>query len=92
MSEESRLILITDFIEQKLRKEKELEYYLKELEKLQTKIGYLNREVGLTNQIIDMIKHEQIYDVKQNLIDNNSVKSIANQNEGKESYKYLKYV
>ena len=75
MSEESRLILITDFIEQKIRKEKELE-------KLQTKIGYLNREVGLTNQIIDMIKHEQIYDVKQNLIDN-SVKSIANQNEGK---------
>ncbi len=83
MSEESRLILITDFIEQKIRKEKELEYYLKELEKLQTKIGYLNREVGLTNKIIDMIKHEQIYDVKQNLIDNNSVKSIANQNEGK---------
>ena len=83
MSEESRLILITDFIEQKIRKEKELEYYLKELEKLQTKIGYLNREVGLTNQITDMIKHEQIYDVKQNLIDNNSVKSIANQNEGK---------
>ena len=39
MSEESRLILITDFIEQKIRKEKELEYYLKELEKLQTKIG-----------------------------------------------------
>ena len=83
MSEESRLILITDFIEQKLRKEKELEYYLKELDELQTKIGYLNREVGLTNQIIDMIKKEQIYDVKQNLIDNNSVKSIANQNEGK---------
>ena len=45
MSEESRLILITDFIEQKIRKEKELEYYLKELEKLQTNIGYLNREV-----------------------------------------------
>ncbi len=77
MSEESRLILITDFIEQKIRKEKELEYYLKELEKLQTKIGYLNREVGLTNQIIDMIKHEQIYDVKQNLIDNEKVKTIG---------------
>jgi len=77
MSEESRLILITDFIKQKIRKEKELEYYLKELEKLQTKIGYLNREVGLTNQIIDMIKHEQIYDVKQNLIDNEKVKTIG---------------
>ena len=40
MSEESRLILITDFIEQKVRKEKELEYYLKELDELQSKIGY----------------------------------------------------
>jgi hypothetical protein len=77
MSEESRLILITDFIEQKLRKEKELEYYLKELEDLQTKIGYLTREVGLTNQIIDMIKKEQIYDVKQNMIDNDKVKTIG---------------
>ena len=59
------------------RKEKELEYYLKELEELQTKIGYLTREVGLTNQIIDMIKKEQIYDVKQNMIDNDKVKTIG---------------
>ena len=27
LSEEQRIILITDFIEQKLRKEKELEFY-----------------------------------------------------------------
>ena len=77
MSEESRLILITDFIEQKLRKEKELEFYLKELDALQIKIGYLNREVGLTNQIIDMIKKEAIYDVKQSMIDNEKVKTIG---------------
>jgi len=76
--EESKLILITDFIEQKLRKEKELEYYLDELKKLQMKIGYLEREVGLTNQIIDMIKTEQIYDIKEKMISNSTtVKTIG---------------
>jgi len=75
--EESKLILITDFIEQKLRKEKELEYYLDELKKLQMKIGYLEREVGLTNQIIDMIKTEQVYDIKEKMISNNTVKTIS---------------
>tara|TARA_B100000780_G_scaffold237840_1_gene179071 strand:- start:824 stop:1060 length:237 start_codon:yes stop_codon:yes gene_type:complete len=75
--EESRLILITDFIEQKLRKEKELEYYLDELKKLQMKIGYLEREVGLTNQIIDMIKTEQVYDIKEKMISNTNVKTIS---------------
>lgn len=68
---EKRLILITDFIEQRLRKEQELEYYLKELEELNRKIGYLRTEVDLTNTIIKMIKHEQVYDVQDNLIANN---------------------
>jgi hypothetical protein len=76
MGDETKLILITDFIEQKLRKEKELEYYIEELKKLQVKIGYLEREVGLTNQIIDMIKTEQIYDVKENLVSKNNMKAI----------------
>jgi len=76
MSDETKLILITDFVEQKLRKEKELEYYIEELKKLQVKIGYLEREVGLTNQIIDMIKTEQIYDVKENLVSKNNMKAI----------------
>ena len=70
LSEEQKLILITDFIEQKLRKEKELEYYLKELEELQRKIGYLRSEVSLTNTIINMIKTEQEYDIKENMLDN----------------------
>ena len=69
LSEEQKLILITDFIEQKLRKEKELEYYLKELEELQRKIGYLRQEVSLTNTIINMIKSEQVYDIKEKMIE-----------------------
>ena len=73
MSEEQKLILITDFIEQKLRKEKELEFYLKELEELQRKIGYLRQEVSLTNTIITMIKTEQVYDIKERMIERENV-------------------
>ena len=68
LSEEQKLILITDFIEQKLRKEKELEFYLKELAELQSKISYLRSEVNLTNIIIDMIKGEQVYDIKESMV------------------------
>lgn len=68
MTNETKLILITDFIEQKLRKEKELEYYLKELEELQRKIGYLRQEVNLTNTIINMIKTDTIYDIKEKML------------------------
>ena len=73
LSEEQKLILITDFIEQKLRKEQELEYYLKELEELQRKIGYLRQEVDLTNTIINMIKSEQVYDIKEKMIEKQNV-------------------
>ena len=52
LSEESKLILISDFIEQKIRKEQELEFYLKELTELNRKIGFLRQEVDLTNTII----------------------------------------
>jgi len=69
LSEEQKLILISDFIEQKLRKEQELEFYLKELEELQRKIGYLRNEVSLTNTIINMIKTEQVYDIKERMIE-----------------------
>jgi len=73
MSEEQKLILISEFLEQKLRKEQELEFYLKELEELQRKIGYLKQEVSLTNTIINMIKTEQVYDIKENVIEKGKV-------------------
>lgn len=69
MTQEKRIIAITDFLEQKLRKEKELEFYLKELDELQRKIGYLRKEVDLTNTIIDMIKGELVYDIKEGMLE-----------------------
>jgi len=69
LSEESKLILITDFIEQKVRKEQELEYYLNELSELNRKIGFLRQEVDLTNTIINMIKAEQVHDLKERMVE-----------------------
>ena len=58
--EEKKIILITDIIEQKLRKEKEIEFYMEELERLNQKVFWLKQEVKLTESIIDMIKRESI--------------------------------
>ena len=77
MTQENRIILISDFIEQKVRKEKELDFYLRELEQLQSKILYLRKEVDLTNLIIDMIKAEEVHDVQERLyskLDNQLIK------------------
>ena len=82
MSEEQRIILISDFIEQKLRKEQELEFYLKQIEKLQTKIGFLRREVDLTNTIIAMIKGDMVYDIKEGMIQNDNTKLLNEKDNG----------
>lgn len=65
----SKLIQITDIIETRLRKEKELEYYQAELDKLQQKMFFLRKDIEITNLIIKMIESEQIYDIKQNMIE-----------------------
>ena len=83
MTEQKRIILITEFIEQKLRKEKELDYYEKELLELQTKIGYLRQEVGLTNTIINMIKHEQVVDIAESLTSNDNLLIPQGKNDDK---------
>ena len=77
MSEEQKLILITDIIEQKLRKEQELEFYLKELAELERKIGWLRREVDLTNTIIGMIQTEQVLDIKEQFLEKHSNKLLG---------------
>ena len=67
----SNLIKITDIIETKLRKEKELEFYQKELEKLQQKMFFIKKDIDLTNFIIDIIENEKVYDIKANMIEGN---------------------
>jgi cell division protein FtsB len=60
-----KIILLQDVYEMRLRKQEELAFYHAELEKLKAKVGVLNREIDLTNQIIDLIEHEKIFDIKE---------------------------
>ena len=65
MNEETKLIVLTDILENKVRKEKELEYYQQELEKLQQKMFFIKKDIEVTNLIIDMIKHETVIDLSE---------------------------
>jgi hypothetical protein len=60
----AKLILLDDVYDMRKRKEEELAYYQEELKKLSVKLDLVRREINLTNQIIDMIKHEKVVDVK----------------------------
>jgi len=77
MTKEQKIIFLTDVIETKVRKEKELEYYQKELEKLQRKMFFVRKEIELTNTIIDIIESEKVLDIREHV----SNKFIENKNE-----------
>jgi hypothetical protein len=65
----NKIVLLTDFIEQKVRKEKELEYYTLQLEELQKKMFWLRKEIQLTNVIIDIVEKEKVIDIREYLED-----------------------
>ena len=50
----------------RLRKEKELAYYKQQLEEICKKIDYLDRELTLTNIIIDIIQCENLIELFPN--------------------------
>jgi hypothetical protein len=58
MTDEGKILLLTDIIEQKVRKEKELDYYQKQLEELQQKMWFIKKEIDLTNMIMSVIENE----------------------------------
>ena len=75
----SKLIQITDILETKIRKEKELAYYQKQLIEITSKIESLNYDLNLTQLIIDMIENDGIKDIQQYMIEKKGVQS--NENE-----------
>lgn len=70
-----KIILLSDIIDQRLRKERELEYYQKQLEEINIKISYLSRELDLTNLIIDMIESEKVIDIQDYMIEKKNDRS-----------------
>tara|TARA_R110000787_G_scaffold52229_4_gene123078 strand:+ start:691 stop:921 length:231 start_codon:yes stop_codon:yes gene_type:complete len=59
------IIDISDIYEQRAVKEKELEFYQTELEKLMFRLGMVQQEIGVTNTIIRLIENEQILDLQE---------------------------
>jgi hypothetical protein len=59
----SDLILISDIYKLKAEKEKELKFYQEKLEELKKKLYFIQKEVELTNFIINLIEKEKIQDI-----------------------------
>lgn len=64
MKHQNRIILLSEVLESKLRKERELEYYQRELTRIQERIGMLNQDLNLTKVIIEMIEAETVKTIK----------------------------
>ncbi len=70
--EKQTIILLSDIIESKVRKEKELAYYQKELIEIQTKISELSNDLSLTQLIINMLEADNITDIEKYMIEKRS--------------------
>lgn len=63
----SILIRLSDVIDSKVQKEKELEFYQRELQKLNQKMAVLREEITVTNIIIDLVRLEKVRDFKKRI-------------------------
>jgi hypothetical protein len=62
---DSKVIIISDLLDTRARKEKELAFYQDELRKLEEKMKWLKMEIRLTSDIITMIEKEKVLDIKE---------------------------
>lgn len=62
-----RLILLSEFLDQSKRKEKEIAYYERELKAIEEKLYWLRREKDLTETIINIISQEKVLDIKEEM-------------------------
>jgi|TARA_B110000858_G_scaffold197562_1_gene259641 hypothetical protein len=67
INEDRKLILLSDVIETKVRKENELKFYEAEVRKLEEKLVWIRRDLNINNIIIDMIKNETVIDIKETM-------------------------
>jgi len=70
------IINISDLYDEKERKQKELEFYQLELEKLMLRLGMLQHEIGVTETIINMIEGEYLVDLKDAIEKRKIIKGI----------------
>jgi len=59
----SDIILMSDLINIRSRKQKELEFYIHQMEELKLKMMYIQQEINLTGKILSMIEKETLIDI-----------------------------
>lgn len=64
---ERKLILLSDFMDQRVRKQNEIEFYEKQMKEIERKLFFLRKEQQLTATIIDILTKEKVYDVREEL-------------------------
>tara|TARA_X000000950_G_C13597991_1_gene530144 strand:- start:314 stop:571 length:258 start_codon:yes stop_codon:yes gene_type:complete len=62
-----KLILLSEFLDQSKRKDKEIAFYERELKKIEHKLYWLRREKDLTQTIISIISEEKVLDIKEEM-------------------------
>ncbi|MDA9993155.1 hypothetical protein N9E09_00630 [bacterium] len=75
------IINLADIYEKRALKEKELEFYQIELEKLMFKLGMVQQEIGTTNTIIKMIENEQILDLQDAIREKKTLQELKNEKD-----------
>ena len=80
MTDEKRIIFITDLIDQRLRKEKEIEFYEEQLEEINKKLFWLRKEQQLTQTIIEIIEKEKVVDIREQMYERLSSNQISKNN------------
>ena len=65
---EKSIVFITDLIESKVRKEREIEYYEEKLKEIEKKLFFLKKEQNVTETILDIIQNEKILEFDQVMI------------------------
>ena len=66
---EKSIIFITDLIESKVRKEREIEYYEEKLKDIEKKLFFLKKEQNVTETILDIIQNEKVLEFKQVMLE-----------------------
>lgn len=61
----SKIILLSEVFKLREQRDRELKYYHAQLEKLESKLFFINKEIQLTNYIINMIETEAIQDLSE---------------------------
>ena len=67
-----KIIFITDLIESKINKQREIEKYESQLKVIEEKLFFLRKEKEITETILELIEHEKIMDLKNYMLEDDT--------------------